>query len=165
QEILTGIDIPIEVFATIRAVPFTDMEWLLAIAVSAGRTNLTGWIKSIRFDDCPSFLFRFVFQLTDELIPPDIPDAFCQFMILHQIIAVQRLDNDDLVFVRYLIGQFMQEIYPLIGNLFMLLSDLDASFVSILSAFLFAGQRTLSFLELLFCFVQMFWIFVFNRFS
>ena len=102
QEVLAGIDVPVVMDAAFPTRPFADVQGFLTVPVSASGTNLAGRVKSVRFDERPSFPFGFVCQLAGEFMPTDIPDGFRKFVVLHQIRTPQRFDNDDLVFVRYL---------------------------------------------------------------
>ena len=136
--------------AAFRTGPFPDVQGLLAVPMSACGTDLAGRIELIRFDERPSFPFRLVCQLPAELEPTGVCYAFCQPMILHQIGAPQRFDDDDLVFVRQFVGELMKEMLTLIGDFFMLLRQYEAGLFPVLAAFFFARQRPLGFLDLTF---------------
>ena len=98
--------------------PFADVQVLLAVAVSASGTDLAGRIEPVRLDERSAFPFRFVRQLSAEFEPADVPDCFGKIVVLHHIGTPQRLDHDDLVFVRDLVGEFVQEVLALVRNLF-----------------------------------------------
>jgi len=148
-------------YAAIWTRPFADVQSFIAVAVSASGTDLAGRIEPVRLDERPAFPFGFVRQLSAEFEPTDVPDRFGKFVVLHQIGTPQRLDHDDLVFVRDLVGEFVQEVLALVRNLFMFLGQNQAGFLPVLAAFLLARQGALGFLDFLFGFPQTLWIRVF----
>ena len=79
------------------------MWGFLAIPVSACGTELGGWIEPVRLDERSALPFSFVSQLSAEFVPTNVPNRFREFVVLHHIRTPQRLDHDDLVFVRDLV--------------------------------------------------------------
>ena len=104
QEILAGIDVPVMACTASRTDPVADMSGFLAIPMTASGTELGGWVKSVRLDERSALPFGFVRQLSAKFGPTDVPNRFRKFVVLHHIRTPQRLDHDDLVFVRDFIG-------------------------------------------------------------
>lgn len=123
-------------YAAVRTGPFADVQGLLAVAVSAGGTESGGRVESVRLDERSAFPFGFVRQLSAEFIPTDIPDRFRKFVVLHHIRTLQRLDHDDLVFVRDSVGEVVQEVLALVRDLFMVFGQHQTGLFPVPAAFL-----------------------------
>lgn len=154
QEVLAGIDVPVVDGAALRTSPFPDVQGFLAVAVTAGGTDLAGRIELVRSDERPSFPFGLVGQVPAELGPAGFRDAFGQPVVLHQVGTAQRLNNEDLVFVRHFVGELMKEMLALISDLFMFFGQCQAGLFPVFAAFFLARQRPLGFLDLPFRLAQ-----------
>ena len=137
-------------YAAVRTGPFSDMRSFLAVTMSASGTDLAGRVEPVRLDERSAFPFGFVPQLPAKFEPADVPDCFRKFVILHHIRTPQCFDHDDLVFVRDLVGEVVQEVLALVRNLFVFLGQNQACLFPVLAAFLLARQGALGFLDFLF---------------
>ena len=56
-------------------------------------------------------------------MPADIPDGLGELMVLHHVLRLQCLHDDDLVLVNDPSRQLMKEVLALVGNLFVFLGQ------------------------------------------
>ena len=123
QQVDACVDVTVMVRTTMSTRPFTDIHRLLLAFDATRRTDLRRCEPGVRLDERPSVEGTFVFQLSDELVPTDIPDGLRYLVILHHVLRLQCLHDDDLVLVNDPSRQLVKEVLALVGNLFVFLGQ------------------------------------------
>ncbi len=114
------------------------------------KTAFGGGVPLVKIDKGTSIPGRFVLQLPDELTPTYVRDGFSQAVVLDQILDLQTLDTDRLVFTNQVCRELVLIITPSVTDTSMQTSDLEPGFVSVLGTFFLLGELTLSTCQFLF---------------
>jgi hypothetical protein len=80
-------------------------------------------ISGIHQDHLRASLFRFALRDSDEHIPGDIGNAFCQMMILLHVCDIQILEYNRPEPIHHLSGSLVSKIEPSVGDPFMDVCD------------------------------------------
>ncbi len=136
--------------ATMSTRPLTNIHRLLLAFDATRRTDLRRCAPGVCLDERPSVEGTFVFQLSDELVPTDIPDGLGELMVLHHVLRLQCLHDDDLVLVNDSSRQFVEEVLALVCDFLVSLGEDQPGFFTILASDFLSRQRALRLLDLRF---------------
>ena len=115
------------------------------IDISTDRTDFRAWLESPDTENVFSIPFGLVFDKAIELTPTHVRNRLCKTMVLHHAADMQCLKRKrvDVVSVRQSERQFMQKVFTLVTDLFMLSGKTLSSLVSVLTALSFATNLLL----------------------
>ncbi len=137
QQVDARVDVSI-MMRTTGTRPFTDIHRLLLTFLAARRTDLRRGEPGVCLDERPSIEGTFVFQLSDEFVPADVPDGLRHLVVLHHILRFQCLHDDDLVLVNDPSRQLVKEVLALVRDLLMSLGEDQPGLFTILASDLLA---------------------------
>src|SRR4028118_709902 len=147
KNVLCGVDISVIVCATIRAVPFTNIQRQFFNDVTALAASLRTRKPSVNLDQRATVPVTLVFKLPDQLTPTCVTDRKSKLPILDHILRSQIFDGNRLIFTYQSNRQLVNKILSGISNFLMHLCDFKPCFVAIVRPFLLSTQCLLSFLE------------------
>lgn len=113
-------------------------------------STVTTYLRSaiwIHTDDFATSAFCLVAKHLDELIPTGIRYRFSEMMIMDHPIDIQLFDSDETILVNETSTKFMEEIHPLVSDLFMASGNFDPCFTSVIASFDFTTKPSLQSFE------------------
>jgi peptidoglycan hydrolase-like protein with peptidoglycan-binding domain len=143
EYVLCGVDIPVMVSFTLRAIPFPNIQRQLFNNVTKIATSLRTRKPSVNLDQSATIPITLVFKLSDQFAPTSIANGKGKFPILHHVLHSQILNGDGLVFTHQSSRQLVKEILSSVANFSMDFSDYKTGFITIARSLLLPAQRFL----------------------
>ncbi len=136
--------------ATLRAVPFTDIQRKGFKDMPTVKAAFGGGIPLINLDQGSAIPYGFVLQLPHELTPSDIGDGFGKAVVGDHVLDGQTLDAYDLVLAYDLGRELVLIITASVGDAGVYPSNLLARLLPVLGAFALLRVRALRVCQFLF---------------
>lgn len=110
------------------------------VDVPANVTAFAGWEEAVNLVEARPVPLALIRQLTEQFSPPTIDNPLGEMVVSHHPLHVQVFGVDDLVLVHKPTAELVQEILAGVYHLFMLTGNSKTGVLSIVRAFLAAGE-------------------------
>lgn len=141
ENVTRSVDVPVVPCPALGANPPARGQLEFLDTAAAARASLRAWKELVDLDVGATVPSALVLEHPKEAAPGGVGDCSRKPAILDHVAHPQALDHDHLVFANQSCAEFMQMILPSVGNTGVVPGEFLPHPVSVLRAFLLAGQR------------------------